>query len=210
MEVGTRLFLIACAQTTQDIKGVYQSATDHKLTRKGKRHARLLSIHLKDDEINSFYSSPFDGALGTASTLAAKHRRGVIRLPELRDMDFGKWTGMTPQQLQESQEDDVISWRFTPHEFRMPGGETLEEVQVRTVGALENILSVERGNAVCVVTHAIPVKAAMCHFTNEDLSIIWHTPRQESTALNIVDFEDGEANVVLVGGLDHLGEEGQT
>lgn len=210
MKVGSRLFLVACAETTQDRKGVYQSASDHKLTRIGKRHARLLGMYLKEKSIDSFYSSPFDGALTSASILAAKHRRGVIKLPELQEMDFGKWTGMTPQQLRASQEKHVITWQFTPHNFRMPGGETLEEVQARITAALENIVSVERGNGVCVVTHAIPVKTAMCHFMNEDLSIIWHTPRQESTALNIIDMEDGEARVELVGSLEHLEEEGPT
>jgi broad specificity phosphatase PhoE len=207
MEIGTRLFLVTCGQTTQDRAGVFQSATDHQLTLNGKKDVRLLSMYLKEKEINSFYSSPFDGALTTASTVAARHRMGVIKLPELQDMDFGRWIGMTPQQLKVSQENDVIAWQFTPHQFRMPGGETLEEVQARVTAALEGIVSVERGNSVCVVSHAIPVKTAMCHFMNEDLSIIWHTPRQESTALNIIDLEDGEAKVMLVGSLEHLGEE---
>jgi probable phosphoglycerate mutase len=92
----------------------------------------------------------------------------------------------------------------------MPGGENLEEVQARTVDALQHIVSVEQGNSVCVVTHAIPAKTAMCHFSNEDLSIIWLTPPQESTALNVIGIKDDGAEVALVGSLDHLGQEGPT
>lgn len=210
VEAVTRLYLVSCAQTTLDRNGVFQGATDHKLSRKGTKHTKLLSRFLKDDKIDSFYSSPYGGAFATAATLAARHRRGVVRLGDLREMDFGKWTGKRTEQVKKSDPDQLVTWHFTPHEHRMPAGETLEEVQVRMLRALDRILAVEQGNGVCVVTHAIPAKAAMCHFTNEDLSIIWFTPDQESTALNIIDFEDGQARVDKIGRLEHLGEEKQT
>jgi broad specificity phosphatase PhoE len=92
----------------------------------------------------------------------------------------------------------------------MPGGETLAEVQSRLVDVLESIISVEEGNGVCVVSHSIPLKTIMCHFMNEDLSIVWFTPRQESTALNIIDFRDDEPSVTLVGNVEHLGEDRPT
>ena len=207
MEGVTRLYVVACAQTVLDSKGVFQGATDHKLSREGVKHAKLLSTHLKDREVSSFYSSPYEGAFATASTVAARHRRGVIRLMDLKEMDFGRWTGKPAQEVKESNPDHLIAWQFTPHDHRMPNGETLAEVQSRIVGALENIVSVEEGNGVCVVTHSVALKAAMCHYTNEDLSIIWFTPGQESTALNIIDFRDEEATVTLLGSLEHLGED---
>ena len=210
MEVTTRLFLVACAETTADKEGVFLGPSSHALSRKGKTHARLLSEHLKGETIDSFYSSPYDGAFATASTLAARHRRGVIRIRDLQEMDFGGWTGNTAQEVKESDREQLVVWQFRPHEHCMPGGETLEEVQARTVDALEHIVSVERGNSVCAVTHAIPAKTAMCHFMNEDLSIIWLTPPQESTALNIIALADGEAEISLVGSLEHLGQESPT
>ncbi|MGB9301482.1 MAG: hypothetical protein WCD51_12940, partial [Anaerolineae bacterium] len=44
----------------------------------------------------------------------------------------------------------------------------------------------------------------------EHPSIFWHTLSQESTALNIFEFEEGEAGVVLMGSLEHFGEESPT
>jgi broad specificity phosphatase PhoE len=210
MESVTRLYLVACGQTTLDKEGVFQGPSDHRLSQNGARHAKLLSKQLQDHQIDSFYSSPYEGAFATASTLAARHRRGVVRLKELRDMDFGKWTGKPARELKASEPDQLIKWQFTPHDFRMPGGETLAEVQSRLVGALESIVSAEEGNAVCVVSHSIPLKATMCHFMNEDLSIIWFTPQQKSTALNIIDFRDDEPTVTLVSSFEHLGEDRPT
>jgi broad specificity phosphatase PhoE len=210
MDDVTTLYLVACAQTTLDSEGVFQGSSDHQLSQKGTGDARIIGTHLKDHEIDSFYSSPYDGAFATASAIAASHRRGVIRLDDLKEMDFGQWTGSAPSRLKESNPDGLIAWQFTPHEHRMPGGETLAEVQSRVVRALEEVVSAEEGNGVCVVTHAIPLKAAMCYFLNEDLSLIWFTPPQESTALNIITFQDDQATVSLVGDLEHLGEDSPT
>jgi broad specificity phosphatase PhoE len=169
-----------------------------------------LNEHLKGERIDSFYSGPYDGAFATASTLAAGHRRGVIRIRDLQEMDFGEWTGKTAQEVKASDPEQLVVWQFKPHQHRMPGGENLEEVQVRTVEALEHIISVEQGNSVCVVAHAIPIKTAMCHFMNEDLSIIWLAPPQESTALNVIAIADDGVKVALLGSLDHLGQESPT
>ena len=206
----TRLYLVSCAQTTLDKERVFQGSSNHRLSREGIKHARLLNRHLKDERIDSFYSSPWEGAVHTASVLAARHRRGVIRTRDLQEMGYGKWTGKTVEELTESEPETLITWQFQPHKHRMPGGETVGEVQERVMRALERILSVEKGNGVCVVTHAIPAKAVMCHFMNDDLSLIWLSPRQESTSLNIIDFEDDEARVIEVGSLEHLSEKAAT
>ena len=203
----TRLYLVSCAQTILDREGVFQASTNHRLSREGIKHTKLLSRYLQAESIDSFYSSPWEGAFHAASTLASRHRRGVIRIRDLQDMDYGKWTGKTVEELKTSDPEGLITWQFEPHEHRMPGGETLREVQERIIRALERILSVEKGDGVCVVTHTVPVKAAMCYFMNDDLSLIWLTPRQESTALNTVDFENDKGQVIEVGSLKHRGEE---
>ena len=55
-EVETKLFLVACAQTTLTDQGVFQGPSNHTLSRQGVRHAKLLSKHLKGDKIDSFYA----------------------------------------------------------------------------------------------------------------------------------------------------------
>ncbi len=202
----TRIYLVSCAQTRLDEEGVFQGSAAHRLSRQGIKHAKLLSKRLGEDRIDSFYSSPWEGAFHTASILAARHRRGIARIRDLQEMDYGKWIGKTVEELKESDAEMLVTWQFEPHKHAMPGGETLTEVQGRVVRTLEKILAVERGNAVCVITHPIPVRAAMCHFLNDDLSLIWLTPPQESTALNIIDFQNEEVRVMTVGSRDHLGE----
>jgi broad specificity phosphatase PhoE len=206
----TRLYLVSCAQTLLGKEGVFETGASHRLSREGMKHARLLARRLQEERIESFYSSPWGGALQTASILAARHRRGVIRIRELEDMDYGQWSEKTADELKEGDPDAFITWQFEPHNHRMPGGETIREVQDRVVPALERIVEVEAGGGVCVVSHPVPVKTAMCHYMDHDLSLIWLTPRQASTTLNVIDFDDDEARVVEAGSTEHLGEEVRT
>ena len=202
----TRLYLVTCAQTVLHKEGVFRGSAHHRLSPEGMRHARLLSNYLQAEKMDAFYSSPSEGAFQTASVLAARHRRGVVRIRDLDEMDYGKWTGKMAEELKESAPEELITWQFEPHKHRMPGGETVGEVQDRVVQALNKILAVEKGEGVCVVSHPIPVKAAMCYFTDDHLSLIWLTPPQESTALNVIDFENDEPQVMETSSLQHLGK----
>jgi len=204
MQAVTTLYLVVSAQTAAEQKGLFPGPADHILSAEGMRQIRLLSTRLSDQQIDSFYSGPYEAAFATASALSARHRRGVIRLPDLVDMEFGEWAGKTTAQVQKSDPEGLIAWRFTPHQHRMPGGETLQEVQSRVVAAVEEIVSAEQGRGICMVADAIPVKAAMSHFLNEDLSMFWITPAQESAALSIITWEEGEHTLALVGSREHL------
>jgi broad specificity phosphatase PhoE len=204
MQAGTTLYLVVSAQITAELHQLFPGPADHILSAEGMRQTRRLSTRLSDHQIDSVYSSPYEAAFATASLLAARHRRGAVRLPDLVDMDFGEWAGKTTAQVQESDPEGLVAWRFTPHQHRMPGGETLEEVQSRVVAAVEDIVSAEQGRGICVVADAIPVKAAMSHFLNEDLSMFWLTPAQESAALSIITWDEGEHTLALVGSREHL------
>jgi broad specificity phosphatase PhoE len=161
-------------------------------------------LRLKGEKIDIFYSSDLLRAYQTASAIAAKHRQGVIKAKELRAIDCGEWTGKSVEEIGAGYPELLITWRFQPHRHRMPGGESVEEVQRRIIHAWQRILREEVGHNICIVTHAIPVKSLMCHFMEDDLSLMWLTPRQDNGALNIIELEEGKPRVIEVGSIDHL------
>ncbi len=183
---------------------IFQGHLDPELSPLGREQAKRLALCLKDEEIGAFYSSDFLRAYQTASAIAAKHRQGVIKVKELRGIDCGEWTGKSVQEVEAINPELLITWRFQPHRHRMPGGESVEEVQRRIIRAWQRILEEEAEHNICIVTHAIPVKSLMCHFMEDDLSLMWLAPRQDNGALNIIQFEEGKPRVIEVGSIDHL------
>jgi len=198
------LYLVRHGETSLNRERIFQGHLDPELSGLGREQAKRLALRLKDEEIGAFHSSDLLRAHQTASIIAAKHRQGVIKMKELRGIDCGEWTGKSVEEIETVYSEQLITWRFRPHRHRMPGGESVEQVQRRVIRAWQRILEGEAGHNICIVTHAIPLKILICHFMEDDLSLMWLTPRQGNGALNIIEFEGGKARVIEVGNIDHL------
>ena len=200
----TNLYLVRHGETSLDRERIFQGHLDPELSPLGWEQAKRLALRLKDEKIGAFYSSDLLTAYQTASAIAAKHRQGVIKMKELREIDCGQWTGKSVEEIETVYPELLITWRFQPHRHRMPGGESVEQVQHRVIRAWQRISMEAAEHNICIVTHAIPVKSLMCHFMEDDLSLMWLAPRQDNGALNIIKFEEGKPRVIEVGSVDHL------
>jgi len=200
----TTLYLVRHGETSLNRERIFQGHLDPELSELGREQAKRLALCLKDEKIGAFYSSDLLRAYQTASTIAAKHRQGVIKVKGFRGIDCGHWTGKSVEEIEAVYPELLITWRFQPHRYRMPGGESVEQVQRRVIRTWERILMEEAEHNICIVTHAIPVKSLICHFMEDDLSLMWLTPRQDNGALNIIQFEEGKPRVIEVGSIDHL------
>lgn len=82
--------------------------------------------------------------------------------PAFDEMDFGRWTGRRCAEL----EGDATWQRFNRFRSgkRIPGGETMLEVQARFVGELLRLRDAMSGGAVAVVSHGDPIRAAVAYF----------------------------------------------
>lgn len=202
--MATLLYLVRNGETGLNRERIFQGHLDPELSPLGWEQVKHLALRLKDERIEAFYASDLLRAYQTASAIAAKHRQGVIKVKELRGIDCGEWTGKSVEEIEAVYPELLITWRFQPHRHRMPGGESVEQVQRRVIRAWQRILMEEPGHNICLVTHAIPVKSLMCYFMEDDLSLMWLTPRQNNGALNIIQFEGGKSRVIEVGSIDHL------
>lgn len=202
--MATVLYLVRHGETSLNRQRIFQGHLDPEPSGLGWEQAKRLALRLKGEKIGAFYSSDLLRAYQTASAIAAKHRQGVIRVKELRGIDCGEWTGKSVEEIEAVYPELLITWRFQPHRHRMPGGESVEQVQRRVIRAWQRISMEEAEHNICIVTHAIPVKSLMCHFMEDDLSLMWLTPRQDNGALNIIQFEGGKLRVIEVGSIEHL------
>ncbi len=110
-------------------------------------------------------SSDLERAIETARELAEVGQR-IQPDARLREADVGEWAGIPKVLVQES-----TLWRryqTAPELFRFPGGESLEEVQKRMIGALEEYASVYP--RLVIVSHQLALKSLICHLQGWDLA----------------------------------------
>lgn len=119
--------------------------------------------------IDAVYASPLERARETAAPIAravgqrTKIHRGLL------ECDFGDWTGAELSTLMKKPEWATV--QKAPSMFRFPNGESFTEMQVRMVGALEQIRSAHPGGTVVCVSHADPIKAAVAHALGTHLDL---------------------------------------
>ena len=166
---ATRLVLARHAVTPQTGPMLSGRTPGIDLSDTGRDQARRLGERLAGLPVAAVYASPIERTTQTAEAVAGHHDMPVRPLPGVIEADYGEWTG---GQISELAKTDL--WKTvqrSPSRARFPDGESLTEMQVRMVAALEAVVADHPGELIVVVSHADPIKAAIAHFTGVHLDL---------------------------------------
>jgi probable phosphoglycerate mutase len=120
-------------------------------------------------KIAAVYSSPLERTRETASPIAASLGLKVRVVRGLIECDFGEWTGEELKKLMK-----LPAWSTVqryPSGFRFPGGESFTAMQTRMVTAIADLCAKHPGEAIVVVSHADPIKAAVADALGSHLDL---------------------------------------
>lgn len=199
----TRLILIRHGQTEWSCQKRYCSYTDVDLNEEGISQARRLSKRLSNEKIYRVYSSDMKRAFQFA--MIALKDIPIERLPDLQEMNFGIFEGLTYQEIMNKYPDVYKKWLNNPLGIIIPEGESLNSLATRTRKALAKILSINNNETVAVFTHAGPIKVILCDILKLDLGKIWQI-EQDLAGLNVIEFDKGNNKVYLLNDTLYLNE----
>ena len=166
---ATKLVLVRHAVTEQTGPMLTGRTPGVDLSEDGKRQAKALGERLAELPVAVVYASPIERTSQTAEAIAGHHGIEVRELPGVIEADYGEWTGGKLADLAKT--DLWKTVQRAPSRARFPGGESLTEMQVRMVSALEKVVADHTGEMVVVVSHADPIKAAIAHYTGLHLDL---------------------------------------
>jgi broad specificity phosphatase PhoE len=161
-----------------------------------EEQARALAAELAHVRLAALYTSPLVRAAQTARIVAEPHSLTPIKLDALEEIDFGDAHGLTFDELPPELQQGLLR---DPTTVRFPGGETYAELQRRVCTALDAIVADHEGDAVAVITHAGPIRAALAGWLQMDDRAVFRID-QRFAAVNIVEWADGVPLVRLVNG----------
>ena len=156
--------------------------SDVPLNSRGVEQAERLAVSLGDERIDRIYSSDLSRAKATAEKIAARHSIEVNLTEDLREMDQGMFEGLEFSHIREKHSDVLRRWREEPETLRIPGGETLIEVQRRAFAAIMDIESRFGSLNILVVSHSLTIITLLCRFADKPLdgsgTTWWPKPRR--------------------------------
>lgn len=202
--MGCRMLLIRHGETIWNKDAKLQGQTDIPLSETGIQQAMALSKRLAKRNIEAFYASSLIRAVKTANLIAQPHLRQVQTLPELQELNFGDWEGLTFKEIQQNYGDLSKTWWSNPMETRIPGGETLNELAARANRAVRELVLKHQDQTVAVVAHGGTIRTIVGTVLGLDLNQYWKL-RQDNASLSIVYFHDGDKSILeLYNDCSHL------
>jgi broad specificity phosphatase PhoE len=199
----TNIYLVRHGQTAWNKEEIFRGRTDVPLNEMGLREASLAAEYFRGTEIQAIYSSPLSRAWQTAGKIAEVVRREVVSLDGINDMSFGAWEGQPLRDVQKNDSERYSQWRDAPHLVKIPGGETLDEVRLRAMTALEEVIRSHAGASIVLVSHRVINKVLICGILGLDNSHFWQIG-QDTTAINLIQYRRGKYILSLLNEACHL------
>lgn len=167
-----RLILVRHGVTSWNERNRFQGWSDVPLSAQGRRQAIRLKRALNGEAVAAVYSSDLSRAFETACAVAEPHKIKVQIRPELRELDFGKWEGLTCEAAHHSYPAQARAWLTRHGSFRPPEGETLATLSRRVCRCLRTLWT-EHDNAAVVVTHGGPIRAILSRVLGLSVARFW-------------------------------------
>lgn len=200
----TRVILVRHGQTAWNIGDRFRGRQDLPLDETGRQQAiaagKRIAAHWSPVAI---YCSPLTRARETAQAIGDACGLVVQSQPDLIDIDYGDWQGLSPQEVAQRYPELHHVWLHAPETAQIPGGESLIELRNRTFAALLGIVHQHAGETVVVVAHTVVNRLLLCAVLGLDNSHFWRL-HQDTAAINVFDWDGEHFTIVSLNDTCHL------
>ena len=187
-----RIYIVRHGETEANKQGYVQGWTDVPLNENGRILAELTGRGMKDIRFDHCFSSPLTRAKETAEILLRESGNSVpVSFDDrIKEMNFGSFEGISVRDEQVAQflKDPVV-------DFKIPGGESIQEVMKRTQEFLKELIAKDDDKTYLVSTHGCALRA-MLNFLYEDPEDYWHSHIPYNCCVNIIDAKNGAAKLI--------------
>lgn len=175
MSNGT-LYISRHGESEWNTLGKWTGWTDVNLTPKGVNDAVLVGkAFLEGVQLDGVYTSDLkrthqtlDALMEGAGNAIRASSIGVVHAPELKERDYGVYTGKDKWEVQQEVTPEVFAGIRRGWDYPIPGGENLKQVYDRTIPYfIDKILPrLRQGEKILVVAHGNSIRALMKYLDN--------------------------------------------
>lgn len=197
---STRLYLMRHGQVADGHTHLYHGHNDVDLSPTGIRQCEAVAAYLQEVPLAGVYASDLTRTRRGAEIIAQGRPVAVEAYPEFREVHFGIWEGLSFQEIMERYPEELQQRFRDLANFRIPGGESLQDLKARALPKLQELIQRHQGEAFLLVAHAGINRVILCEALHLDLQYLFHLD-QAYAGLSIIDYFPDLAVVRLVNGI---------
>jgi broad specificity phosphatase PhoE len=145
--------LIRHAEVEAKYQRVFGGRIDMNLSPRGREQAAALTQWLKRQPLDLIYASPMKRVQQTLALFANNGSPKPVVMPDLREVDFGDWTGPGWEEVQENFGVAAFQWLDLLERGAIPNAENGVSCRARIEPCLRNILQQSSQQNAAVFCH---------------------------------------------------------
>jgi broad specificity phosphatase PhoE len=157
-----KLILVRHGETDLNRDGRILGLTDASLNATGRAQARAVATPLAAELPFQMYSSPLVRAVETAQIVTDALEVTATPNSGLQEADAGDLDGLKASETRERFPEFTSRWDRDAATARMPGGESLLQVQQRSWSAVTRLADAHPDETTVAVTHNFVIRAIVC------------------------------------------------
>ncbi len=156
-----------------DLAGRFCGHSDPPLNRAGWLQAQQAVALLADSPPEIIYTSDLQRSRQTAQLIAERFGLSLNLRPDLREVSFGEWEGLSWNEVEEQYPRQAKLWLEQYPSGAIPSGEAFELFRLRVRRELEFLLEQAENRAVLAVTHGGFIRTALTDIYGISMNLAW-------------------------------------
>lgn len=182
------------------------SGLDPELTPDGRAMAEAFAATYRSTQWQAIYTSSMQRTIATVNPICEALGMTSHVCADLNEIGYGKWEGLTKEEVAATYHDDYISWLADPAWHAPTEGELAVEIARRALRVLEEIEREHSDGNVLVVSHKATIRIILCSLLGIDVGRFRYRLACPVGSLSIIEFSPAGPLLHSLADRSHLSE----
>jgi broad specificity phosphatase PhoE len=201
--MATTVYLTRHGQTEWNSRGRMMGWADEDINELGRAQATRLALRMEKLRLDAVYTSPLSRAITTGAIIGKNHGLTPHPVQGLIEINYGDWEGLYRKEVNERWPELQKRMHDDPSGLAIPGGETFKQLEIRVVGAFNDVVRAEEGKHVLMVSHQGILKVLVSQLL--DISYRdWNKFEIQNTSFTKLTVDKGHIHLITLNDISHL------
>ena len=164
-----KIYLVRHGVTQANKENRFAGRTTEGLHPDGAEQIRQVGKRLQNKDISKIFCGPLQRTVQSAEILQDVLHGPLTAVEGFNEINIPHWDGLTKDEIRRQHGDEYPTWLAAPQTFKLPGCETIKEVQERAVSAIKHLAATHAGANLLLVSHLIVLRSLVLYYRNMDI-----------------------------------------